>query len=203
MAKNKSPSDLTKLPNANLFGNGNSKGNDAYVDKRNVKSSQNTEMLDYFNALSDAECESIFKNLRADNKQEQFMRYKMMFPNPYPIKVEAMTEEIKKAEFYDNIMQEKRKHEIASKYGSSTIPLHELSLGLQITLSSCTERDLKGTRIIIGKQEHGNDAITCKKTRDKVVKSLDPKISAGNISKLLTSNDAAEYNVAADALSCS
>jgi hypothetical protein len=35
----------------------------------------------------------------------------------------------------------------------------------------------------------------------KVVKSLDSKISAGNISRMLTSNDAAEYNVAADALS--
>jgi hypothetical protein len=86
-----------------------------------------------------------------------------MFPNPYPVKVEATTEEIKKAELYDNIMQEKRKREIASNYGSSKIPLQELSSGLQITLSSHTERDLKGTRIIIGKQERGNDAITCKK----------------------------------------
>jgi hypothetical protein len=34
-----------------------------------------------------------------------------------------------------------------------------------------------------------------------VVNSLDPKISAGNISRMLTSNDAAEYDVAADALS--
>jgi hypothetical protein len=56
-------------------------------------------------------------------------------------------------------------------------------------------------RIIIGKQEHGNDAITRKKIQDKVVKSLEPKISAGNISGMLTSNDAVEYNVAADALS--
>ncbi len=72
----------------------------------------------------------------------------------------------------------------------STIPLHELSLGLQITLSSRTEQDLKGTGIIIGKHKCGNDAITRKKTQDKEVKSLDPKISAGNISRMLTSNDA-------------
>jgi hypothetical protein len=115
MAKDESLSDLTKLPNANLFSDGNSKGDDAYEDKRNVKSSQNTEMLDYFNALSDAERESILKNLRADNEQEQFMRDKMTFLNPYPVKVEGTTEEIKKAELYDNIMQEKRKREIASK----------------------------------------------------------------------------------------
>ncbi len=149
-------------------------------------------MLDYFNALLDAECKSILGNLPADKEQEQFMRDETKFPTPYPVKVEPMTEEIKKAELYDDIMQEKRKRKIALKYGSRTLPSHELSLGLQITLSSCTEWDLKGTRIIIGKHECGNDAITRKKTRDKVVKSLDPKISAGNISRMLTSNDAAE-----------
>jgi hypothetical protein len=37
--------------------------------------------------------------------------------------------------------------------------------------------------------------------RDKVVKSLEPKISAGNISRILTSVDSAEYDVAADAIS--
>jgi hypothetical protein len=165
MAKDKSPSDLTNLPHANLFSNGISKGNDAFDDKRNVKSSQKNEMLDYFNALLDAECESILGNLCADKEQEQFMRDEAKFPTPYPVKVEPMTEKIKKAKLYDNLMQEKCKHEIASKYGSSTIPLHKLSSGLQITLSSCTERDLKGTgtRIIIGKHKRGNDAITCKK----------------------------------------
>jgi hypothetical protein len=96
MAKDESPSDLTKLPNANLFGNIDSRGGDAYADKSNVKSSQNTKMLDYFNALSDMERVSILENLRADNKQEQFMRGKTMFPNPYPVKVEATTEEIRR-----------------------------------------------------------------------------------------------------------
>jgi hypothetical protein len=66
MAKDESPSDLTKLPHANLFGDGISKGDDAFDDKRNVKSSQNNKMLDYFNALSDAERESILGNLRAE-----------------------------------------------------------------------------------------------------------------------------------------
>jgi hypothetical protein len=37
--------------------------------------------------------------------------------------------------------------------------------------------------------------------RDKVVKALKPKISAGNISRILTSVDASEYDVATDALS--
>ncbi len=55
--------------------------------------------------------------------------------------------------------------------------------------------------IILRKQDRGNDAIACKKTRNKVVTALEPKIAAGNISRMLTSNDAADYDVAADALS--
>jgi hypothetical protein len=55
--------------------------------------------------------------------------------------------------------------------------------------------------IILRKQDRGNDAIARKKTRDKVVKALEPKIAAGNISRMLTSNDADDYDVAADALS--
>ncbi len=94
MAKDESPSDLTKLPHANLIGNGISKGNNAFDDKRNVKSSQNNEMLDYFNALLDAEGESILGNLHADKEQEQFMRDEKKFLTPYPVKVEPTTEEI-------------------------------------------------------------------------------------------------------------
>jgi hypothetical protein len=37
--------------------------------------------------------------------------------------------------------------------------------------------------------------------RDKVIKALKPKISAGNISHILTSVDASEYGIATDALS--
>ncbi len=69
------------------------------------------------------------------------------------------------------------------------------------TLSSRNDKDLCETRIIIRKEERGNDAITRKKTRDKVVKALEPKISAGNLSRILTSADIAEYDVAAEALS--
>jgi hypothetical protein len=98
-------------------------------------------------------------------------------------------------------MKEQRKKQLLLKYGSSAIPSHSLASGLLITLSSRNERDLCKTRIIIGKEERGSDAITPKKTQDKVIKSLEPKISAGNLSRMLTSNDIAEYDIAADALS--
>jgi hypothetical protein len=78
---------------------------------------------------------------------------------------------------------------------------HELQSGLLISLAPRNTRDLGAVNIILRKQDRGNDAFARKKTRDKVVKALEPKIAAGNISRMLTSNDAADYDVATDALS--
>jgi hypothetical protein len=108
---------------------------------------------------------------------------------------------IAKAELYDNITAARRKQDLQTKYGSGSVPSHSLASGLHITLSSHNDRNLNAARIIIRKEECGSDAITHKKTRDKVVKLLSLKISAGNLSRLLTSNDIADYDGAADALS--
>jgi hypothetical protein len=97
-------------------------------------------------------------------------------------------------------MKVRRKQDLKTKYGTGNVPSHSLASGLQITLSSRNKCDLCATNIIIRKEERGFDAITRKKTHDKVVKSLDTKISAGNLSRLLMSNDIADYDVAADAL---
>jgi hypothetical protein len=99
------------------------------------------------------------------------------------------------------LMQEKRKAEVTMKYRNKNVPSHELQAGLLINLTARTDKDHGNVNIILCKQDHGSDAILRKKTRDKVVKSLDLKMSAGNISHLLTSTDVAEYNIAADALS--
>jgi hypothetical protein len=78
---------------------------------------------------------------------------------------------------------------------------HELQSGLLISLAPRSDKDLGAVNIILRKQDCGTDAIAHKKARDKVVKALEPKIAAGNISCMLTSDNAADYNVAADALS--
>jgi len=98
-------------------------------------------------------------------------------------------------------MEEQCKNEIALKYGSKKIASHELQSGLLISLAPRSDKDLGAVNIILRKQDRGTDAIAHKKARDKVVKALEPKIAAGNISRMLTSDDAADYNVAADALS--
>jgi hypothetical protein len=161
------------------------------------KSCQQVELLAYFDALSDKQRFDTLSNLRADKEESKFMGNNVVKDE----QVAATPDKIEKAELYNNIMKERRKQNLRLKYGSSAIPSHSLTSGLQINLSSCNEQDLHENKIIIRKEERSNDAITCEKTRDKVVKSLEPKISAGNLSRLLTSTDIAEYDVAADALS--
>jgi hypothetical protein len=197
MTKNESPpTDQSKLPPRDLIGNtplGESIGS---AEDKQTLSRENEELLAHFNALSGEQRSEILKNLRAGKEEEEFFETKKEDET-----VVASADEIAKAELYDNIMAERRKQDLKIKYGSANVPSHSLASGLHITLSSCNDRDLNATRIIIRKEERGSEAITRKKTQDKVVKSLSPKISAGNLSRLLTSNDIADYHVAADALS--
>jgi hypothetical protein len=195
MTKQESPSDQVKLPGKELYdqsGFRDTSGTDDKIDK----SSQNIELLAYFDALANMQHSEILCNLCADKEESKFKDNAIKSEH-----VAATQNQIAKAELYDNIMKERRKQNLRLKYGTSAIPSHSLASSLQITLSSCNERDLCETKIIIGKEEHGNDAITRKKTRDKVVKSLEPKNSAGNLSRLLTSTDIAEYDVTSEALS--
>ncbi len=84
---------------------------------------------------------------------------------------------------------------------SGRVPLHQLCSGFQLTLSSCDDKEIEATSVILCKNERGADAIARKKTRDKVVQALKPKISAGNISRILTSTDEKEYDIASEAIS--
>ncbi len=105
-----------------------------------------------------------------------------------------------KVRLYDDYMETQCEKALAKRYVFK-IPSHQLQSGLQMTLASCKEKDLGEVKVILCKQDCGNDAISCKKTRDKIVKSLETKITAGNISCVLTSTDADEHDIAADAIS--
>jgi hypothetical protein len=93
-----------------------------------------------------------------------------------------------------------QKANLASKYGG-TIPSHQLQSGLLISLVPCSDKGLNDAKVVLRKGDRGADLIACKKMHEKVVKALKPKISAGNISHILTSVDASEYSIATDALS--
>jgi hypothetical protein len=55
------------------------------------------------------------------------------------------------------------------------IPALQTQSGLQFTFATCTDRDLGDIKVILCKQDCSADPISCKKTRDKVVKLLDTK----------------------------
>ena len=78
--------------------------------------------------------------------------------------------------------------------------IRQLQTGLQINLVPRSERDFETINVILSKHDRGADAIARKKTRDKIVKAMEPKLSANNISRIITSTDASSFDVAADAL---
>jgi hypothetical protein len=66
-------------------------------------------------------------------------------------------------------------------------PARQLQKGLQISLDPRSERDFDTINVILSKNDCGADAIVRKKTRDKMVKTMEPKLSANNISRIITS----------------
>ncbi len=102
--------------------------------------------------------------------------------------------------FKANVEDQESKAAAAKNFGGA-IPSHQPQLGLQITLAARNEHKLGPVNVILWKQDRGTDAISCKKTQDKFVKALEPKIMANNISRILTSVNADAYNVVTNALS--
>ena len=146
------------------------------------------ELLTYFANLSDEDREGILTQLCDNNDSDAFVRR--------PLDPSQPAASGNDNAIYDDI-NVRRDVAPASRKAAS----HELKSGLLISLAPRNSKDLGAVNVILRKQDRGNDAIARKKTRDKVVKALEPKIAAGNISRMLTSNDAAAFDVAADALS--
>ena len=83
--------------------------------------------------------------------------------------------------------------------GSSTA--WKLQSGFRIARASCSTNEINKVKVILWKQDRGDNPILRQKTCSKVVRALKPEISAGNISRILTSNDKAQHDVASNALS--
>jgi hypothetical protein len=152
------------------------------------------ELLTYFSNLSDKDRKGILHDLRDHNEGNNFARRPlkdMSQPHAHNIADERVT-------LYDAI---NNRRDTVAATATKKAASQELQSGLLISLAPRTNKDLGAVNITLHKQDRGSDAIACKKMRDKVVKALEPKIAAGNISRMLTSNDAADYDVAADALS--
>jgi hypothetical protein len=169
------------------------------------------KMMGYFNALPAAHRVQLLVSLRKYDPNVHTVpasNANTTFPHPtrslddYMSQVNtAHNEEVKNQLYKEAKAKEaQQKANLTNTYGG-TIPNHQLQSGLLISLVPCSDRGLNDTKLVLRKGDRGADPIAHKKTCDKVVKALEQKISAGNISRILTSVDASEYDVATDALS--
>jgi hypothetical protein len=93
------------------------------------------EMLAYFQAISDDARREILENLRQDKDEEDYIENSTRTPTFFS-SANASKSESEKVELYNMHMQEKRKAEVAMKYGNKNVPSHELQLGLLINLAA-------------------------------------------------------------------
>jgi hypothetical protein len=138
------------------------------------------EMLKLFDCLSESTREEVLKNLRRTGGEGHDTKPKNLSFEETRSAMEEQSD-MEKARLYNDYMETQCKKALTKRYVGK-IPSHQLQSGLQITLASCKEKDLGEVKVILRKQDRGNDAISYKKTRDKIVKSLETKITAGNLS---------------------
>ncbi len=75
------------------------------------------------------------------------------------------------------------------------------SIWISIRLCFLLANDIDKVKLVLQIHEQGDNPILHQKTRSKVVRALKPEISARNISRIFTSNDEAQRDVASNALS--
>jgi hypothetical protein len=169
------------------------------------------KLMDYFNALPAADCAQLLVSLRDFDPNVHLVLTvdsDTTFPHPtrshdnYMSQVNTACNEDVNTQLYKEAKSKEaqQKAYLASKYGGK-IPSHQLQSGLLISLVPWSDRGLNDAKIVLQKGDRGANPIACKKMHDKVVKALEPKTSAGNICRILTSVDASEYDVATDAVS--
>jgi hypothetical protein len=131
------------------------------------KTAKGMEMLAYFQALFNDSRSEILENLRQDKDEEDYVKNSRRTPMFFS-SADASKSESEKAMLYDMLMQEKCTAEAAMKFDNKNVPSHKLQMGFLINLAARTDKDLGNVNIILCKHNPGSDAISCKKTRDKL-----------------------------------
>ncbi len=102
-------------------------------------------MLKFFNLLPEGAREEILKNLCRNaelnkDSEEDFVVDMKSAVKDYRLAMEDKSEG-EKASLYDDYIEAQCKQALTKKYGKK-IPCHQLQSGLQITLASCSNKDL-------------------------------------------------------------
>jgi len=105
------------------------------IKSEHKKTAKGMEMLAYFQAQSDDVHREILENLRQDKDEEDYVKNSRRTPTFFS-SADASKSESEKVKLYNTLMQEKRKAEVAMKYGNKNVPSHELQSGLLINLAA-------------------------------------------------------------------
>ena len=159
--------------------------------KASLGKDESNELLFYFSQLPFAERKTILGNMAQQSGEKYALRDED--------NKDAMKDLLKA--FMADKTQREGKFEFPSSPTPLAPPLNFSKSGLEINLTSRNLDDLDSTKVILSKHERGNDPIAKIKTRERVVKAIEPRLSTNNISRIITSDDAASFDIAADALS--
>ncbi len=127
------------------------------------KSKESMEMLKFFDCLSESTREEVLKILCRTGEGCDKKPKNLSFNETRSVMENQFNTET--AHLYDNFMETQHEKALAKRYVGK-VPSHQLQLGLQITLVSCKEKDLGEVKVILHEQDPGNDAISCKKTKE-------------------------------------
>jgi hypothetical protein len=105
------------------------------IKSEHKKTAKGMEMMAYFQALSNDACREILENLHQDKDKEDYVENSRRTPTFFS-SADASKSESEKFKLYHTLMQEKRKAEVAMKYGNKNVPSHELQSGLLINLAA-------------------------------------------------------------------
>jgi len=170
-----------------------SKTDDSWGDTYMLSTSEETEFMSYLDKIPPEERAVLLRTLRTTQGSEDTSKTRLASEF-----ASAVSEEHKDGD--ENDVKPPAVVSASTLAAAKAVPARQLHTGLLFSLVPRNDDDLNSVDVILRKNDRGADAIARKKTRDKIVKALDPKLSANNISRIITATDAASFDVAADAL---
>jgi len=171
-----------------------SKSDDSWRDTYMLSTSEETEFMSYLDKIPPEERAVLLRTLRTTQGSEDTSKTRLASEF-----ASAVSEEHKDGD--ENDVKPPAVVSASTLAAAKKVPARQLQTGLLISLVPRSERDFDTINVILRKNDRGADAIARKKTRDKIVKAMEPKLSANNISRIITSTDASSFDVATDALS--
>ena len=169
-----------------------SKTDDSWGDTYMLSTNEEAEFMSYLDKIPPEERAVLLKKLKTQGSEDTAKT------RLAPEFASAVSEEHKDGDEED--VKPPAMVSASALAAAKKVPARQLRTGLLISLVPRNDDDLSSVDVILRKNDRGADAIARKKTRDKIVKALDPKLSANNISRIITATDAASFDVAADAL---